>query len=127
MEKYKAKLNRYYTHYRRLGYKKERAIAETTRYLAVAEKYGVEFFAPLFKFRGQTNLLKEWIDEFKALGVKNFSFYNHCHAVGDVTACRIIGKCGREAIDPEMHTVNFYRVLSYDGMDVSTYLPQWRN
>ncbi len=124
MEKYKAKLNRYYTHYRRLGFKKEKSIEEATRYLALAEKHGIDFFAPLSKCRGQLNAIREWIDEFEALGVKNFSSYNHCHAVGDVTSCRIIGKAGRESIDPETYNMNFYRVLKFDGVDVSTYLPQ---
>ncbi len=130
MEKYKDKLKRAYTHHRRLGYKKERAFEEAARYLAVAEKYGIDFFGPLFKFGYKPNalgLIMEWIEEMKAIGVKNFSFYNHCHAVGDVTACRVIGKAGREVVDPETYTMNFYRVLSYDGLDTSTYLPQWRN
>ena len=124
LEKYKAKLERYYTVYRALAYNFDRTKEELVRYLSASDTYGIDFYCglSLYGIRSLSKLIEQG-EELKALGVKNFSCYNHCHAVGNLTACRVLGKLGRDSIDPETYTVNFYRVLKYDDVDISTYLP----
>ncbi|MBQ8747408.1 MAG: hypothetical protein IJZ08_06025 [Clostridia bacterium] len=126
MEKYKYNLLNNYTVHRPLADSWERAKEAAIRYLAVSEKYGVEFFAGMTThWYDDPMRYYNWNENLKALGVKNFSFYNHCHFVGLRGVCAIVGKAGREKIEPETYTMNFYRVLKLDGVDISTYLPQW--
>ena len=50
------------------------------KYLAICEKYGVEFFGGMTpSVRNNPEKMLEWWKEIADLGVKNFSIFNYCH------------------------------------------------
>ncbi len=98
----------------------------TPRFAEIAEKYGVEFFAGMNPSGGNAEQRIEWLSNLRALGAKSFSFFNYCHdGCRDRTIVHTAGKPAHTPV-PEFYTPHFYRVLSLDGIDMSTFVPGWR-
>ncbi len=134
LDKYAERVKEYFTVYRDIsdywdqtrGGKTDGTCAGAEKLVAISEKYGIEFFAGITTLHHPTiQHYINWIERLKALGVKNFSCINHCHFRGNQPILRVIGKAGREKLDPESYDLKYHRILKIDGMDISTYMPQW--
>lgn len=126
MEKYEASSRTRYMVRRVLGGDAERIKKGYPKYLEIAEKYGVEFFGGMTSScRNNPQKMIEWWGFLRELGVKNFSVFNFCHSSQDRPVSNAITKTGHETVNMEYCTPKYYRVLSIDGYDISTYPPNW--
>ncbi len=126
LEKYKELLPDQYMILRRYWEDWDSVEKATPQFIEIAEKYGVEFFAGMSPNGGNSEKYLAWLDKLRALGVKNFSFFNFCHnGCRDRTVIHVGMKTGHTP-NPEYYLPKFYRVLSLDGIDTSTYVPGWR-
>ena len=125
MEKYKEKLLRENTVWRNFGEIWNKTEEGAPLFVEICEKYGVEFFGQRAYYGGNPVKHLDWVKKMRALGVKNFNFFNYCHYVQDLPLWYTMTKLGHE-VNEEYCTPNQYRMISLDGVDVSTYLPHWR-
>ncbi len=127
LEKYKEYLRTDYTVKRRFHENWDLTKAGAEEYIAMTEKYGVEFYGGMPPWGvSTTQKYVDWVNNLKAIGVKNFSFVNFCHNVQDKAKYHAITKTGHDTVNMKYCTVRHYRVLSMDGVDMSTYQPAWR-
>ena len=71
---------------------------------------------------GSSEARLAWINGLRELGVKSFSFFNFCHdGSRDRTVVHAATKTAHTP-NPEYYLPKFYRVLSLDGIDMSTYV-----
>ncbi len=126
LEKYKELLHEKFMVHRCFSEKWERTKEGVPQFMAIAEKYGVEYFAGMSPSGGSSVKRVEWIEGLRELGVKNFSFFNFCHdGSRDRTVVHAATKTAHTP-NPEYYLPKFYRVLSLDGIDMSTYVSSWR-
>ncbi len=126
LEKYKALLHERFLVQRCFTEKWDRVKEGTPQFLAIAEKYGVECFAGMSPSGGTSEARLAWINGLREMGAKNFSFFNFCHdGARDRTVVHAATKTAHTP-NPEYYLPKFYRVLSFDGIDMSTYVSSWR-
>lgn len=100
--------------------------AGVPKYLALAEKYGIDFYAYMCTRKPRAKGYIDWIDELKALGVKNFTTMSFDTYSGDIPRRNLVSKLGHEAIDTTLCEVTAYHTMSLNDSDMSTYVPNWR-
>ncbi|MBQ8747401.1 MAG: hypothetical protein IJZ08_05990 [Clostridia bacterium] len=125
LEKYKAYLADNFVVGRKIGESWDTVAEGTPKFIEIADKYGVEFFSGMSPVETSAANRAAWVDKLRSIGVKNFSFFNFCYSCQDRAVVHAAAKTAHERV-PEFCTTNFYRVLSYDGIDISTYTPSWR-
>ncbi len=96
------------------------------KYLALAEKYGIDFYAFMCTRKPRAAQYLEWIDALKELGVKNFTTMNFGGNTGDVPRRMLLSKLGHDTIDTALCEVAAYHTMSLNDSDMSTYVPNWR-
>jgi hypothetical protein len=60
-----------------------------------------------------------------ALGMKNFAFCNFSNFSQDLPVYHTTTKFGHDQVNLEFCRLTSYRVMSFDGVDISTYMPHW--
>ena len=125
LEKYTELLHDKYLVYRRFGDAWNLFEEGIPQFMEMAEKYGVECFIGMSPEGGNSQKRLERIEKLRSMGVKSFSFFNFCHSCHDRTVVHATTKTGHEP-NLEYITPNFYRVLAYDDIDMSTFIPSWR-
>ncbi len=126
LEKYEKHLREKYVVCRSIGGNWGLFKEGVPQFLEIAKKYGVEFFAGMSPSGGNAEQRLEWIQGLRDLGATSFSFFNYCHDCSrDRTSVHAAAKTGHTP-NLEYCRPNFYRVLSFDGYDMSTYVSTWR-
>ena len=111
---------------RRFGESWELTKEGSLQYQAIADKYGIDYFAPLspnIKTKAEDYI--NWVKDLKVLGVKNINFFNFCHSSQDVAVRHTTTKFGHDEVNLEYCRLNHYRIMSMDDCDISTYMPHW--
>ncbi len=126
LEKYKEQLGKRYVVARQFGSDPENVKIGTPQFAAISEKYGVEFFAGMNPSHSEGKQFADWVKMQKELGAKNISFFNYLEYTKSPYVMNAASLTALETIDPETYTPTFYRTLSLDGFDMSTYPPNWR-
>ncbi|MBQ8747403.1 MAG: hypothetical protein IJZ08_06000 [Clostridia bacterium] len=102
-------------------------IAEGAKeFIELTRKYGTAFFCGTTPAGIHAGNRRDWLEKLAAAGVENFSVCNFVKICRDRTLIYAMRKIGHEKRFPAYYTPNFYRVFSYDGMDMSTYIASWR-
>ncbi len=96
------------------------------KYVELAEKYGIDFYAFMCTLRARGAQYVEWLDAIKELGAVKFSTMNYSGRVGDVPRRNLVSKLGHETIDMTLCEVTAYHTMSLNDSDMSTYVPNWR-
>lgn len=115
LEKYKQTLNERYIVRRKISNDPENVKIGTAQFAAIAEKYGVEFFAGMDPSHNRPEQFVEWIKMQKSCGAKNISFFNYLEYTKSPAVMNAASLTGLDEIDPQYYMPNFYRILSLDG------------
>ncbi len=126
LEKYKEQLGKRYIVRRMYGNDPDNVKIGTPQFAEISKKYGVEFFAGMNPTHGRPEHFVDWIKMQKELGAENISFFNYLEYTRSHSVMNAASMTKYDEIDPEWYTPTFYRVLSIDGEDISTYQPNWR-
>ncbi len=126
LEKYKEQLGKRHVVARCFGYDRVGVEEGTPQFAAIAEKYGVEFFAGMNPSARTAPEFVEWIEMQKKCGAKCISFFNYLEYTQSIEIMTAASRTAHDTIDPSYYTPNFYRLMSFDGCDWSTYLQNWR-
>ncbi len=95
-------------------------------FMEIAGKYGKEFFCGTMPAGVNARDRRGWLSQLAAAGVENFSVCNFVNICRDRTLLHAAKQIGDKKHFPEYYTPKFYRVYSYDGIDMSTFVPSWR-
>lgn len=95
------------------------------KYLEIEKKYGTEFYACLLGYWRPSIYVPNW-EKVKEAGATRFCATNFTHAVPDLPGYHRVSKFGHDTLNAEYHTPRLLRVLSLNGIDISTYNPNWR-
>ncbi len=95
-------------------------------YLALAEKYGVDFYAFMCTVRSRAAQYFDWMNALKELGVTKFTTMNFSGRIGDIPRRHLLSKLGHDTIDTTLCEVTAYHTMSLNDSDMSTYVPNWR-
>ena len=125
LEKYKQTLNERYIVRREISNDVENVKLGTPLFAAISEKYGVEFFAGMDPCHSRPDQFADRIKMQKSLGAKNISFFNYLEYTQSPAVMNAASLTGIDEVDPQYYMPNFYRILSLDGADISTYQPNW--
>ena len=62
----------------------------------------------------------------KELGATSISFFNYLEYAKSQAVTNAASLTAHDGTNPEFYEQRFFRVLSLDGQDMSTYPPNWR-
>ena len=126
LDEYKRRLPKQYMVSRKYGGIWDLVKEGSLAYKAIADQYGIEYFAPIMAHRPWcAEDYHNWVDDLKALGMKNIAFFNFCHSSQDIPVYHTMTKVGHDKVNLEYCRLTPYRVMSLDGVDISTYMPHW--
>ena len=109
---------------RRCGENWELTKEGSVQFQSIADTYGIDYFAPLSpNYKTCAEEYIDWVNNLKKLGVKNISFFNFCHSSQDMPVYHSTTKFGHDAVNTEYCRIVSYRLLSFDGIDISTFRP----
>ena len=126
LEKYKEELGKRYVVCRNFGYDPDNVKIGTPQFAEISKKYGVEFFAGMNPSANTAQQFVDWVKMQKELGATSISFFNYLEYAKSQAVTNAASLTAHDGTNPEFYEQRFFRVLSLDGQDMSTYPPNWR-
>lgn len=125
LEKYKKALAERTVVKRHYGTDMEKVCKHIPEFNRLKALYGIEVYSTLPWVKSlMPEEYPEAIETLKRAGAEKFLSWNTNHLMTDLPEWYAVSRAGNDALDIPLR--NFYRVLSFDGYDISQFHPNWR-
>jgi len=105
----------------------EKVLSGAKQYKEICDKYNVELYGALpWEHTVDSCEYPEIMNKLREIGVNKFHSWNTNHVMYDVPEFHAMSLSGAEKADEEVYRVNYYRVLSLAGSNISAFDPNWR-
>ncbi|NLV74627.1 MAG: hypothetical protein GXY52_08090 [Chloroflexi bacterium] len=127
LARYKEKLGRDYIIKRNHDTDVDRVLDGIPQYLPICKKYGVKFYAAFpWEHTVSPHEYPGIARRMKQAGAEGFFSWDTNGVVLDLPEFHAMSMTGHEKVNEETYTVNYYRMLSLDGSNISAFNPNWR-